>query len=105
MMSKAPKLSDQLRIVRREIAQFRHGGVMLTSEDAEGFVRRLDEIIADARNLEARGGFTGWDRNRAAEDRQRLMTPSSVIILDAFRKDPKVVPFPKPRPHPPTGRA
>jgi len=81
-------ISNQLRLVRREFAEFRHGGVVLTSEDAECFVKRLDGIILDALNLEAAADARRWER-----EHDRLMTPSSVVVLSAFRNDPKIVPL------------
>jgi len=98
-------ISKQLRLVRREFAEFRHGGVVLTSEDAECFVKRLDGIILDALNLEAAADASRWDRDNA-KDRERLMTPRSVVVLNAFRNDPKVVPlFPGRSPTHPHGRS
>ncbi|KGE00980.1 hypothetical protein [Rhizobium sp. YS-1r] len=91
-------VSEQLRRVRREFQEFRHGGVVLSSEDAEGLVHRLDEIITDALNLETIAHWRTWD-SQAAEQRQALVAPASVIVLDAFRPHSNVVRFP-PRPTP-----
>ena len=90
--------SDHLRALRRKLAEHCHGGIVLPSEEVEGIVTHLDEAIAMALSLEFSISNDEWNR-RAAEDRAQLITPASVIVLDAFRQNPKVIPFPgKPRP-------
>ncbi|CDZ32182.1 Hypothetical protein NGAL_HAMBI1145_09530 [Neorhizobium galegae bv. officinalis] len=98
-------ISNQLRLVRREFAEFRHGGVVLSSEDAECFVKRLDGIILDALNLEAAAELRRWNKE-SAQERDRLITPRSVVVLNAFRNDPKIVPlFPGRGPNHPHSRS
>ncbi|WP_440410681.1 hypothetical protein [Neorhizobium petrolearium] len=88
--------SEHLRTLRRQLADHRHGGVVLDSEQVEGIVNHLDEAIAMALNLEFAISNDLWNR-RAAEDRAKLMTPSSVVVLNAFRDGSNVVPFPRGR--------
>jgi hypothetical protein len=96
--------SEHLRGLRRKLAEHCHGGIVLDSEQVEGIVAHLDEAISMAKNLEFAISRSEWNR-RAAADREALLTSSSVVILDAFRNDSKVVPFPGRGPTHPGGRA
>jgi hypothetical protein len=96
--------SEHLRTLRRKLAEHCHGGIVLDSEQVEGIVNHLEEAISMALNLEFALSNIEWNR-RAAADREALLTSGSVIILDAFRNDSKVVPFPGRGPMHPGGRA
>lgn len=86
--------SDHLRSLRRKLADFRHGGVVLDSEQVEGLVSHIEEAISMALNLEFAVSNAEWNR-RAAAERESMMTKASVIALDALRDDPKIIPFPR----------
>jgi hypothetical protein len=62
-------LSDHLIATRNRLADFRHGGVYLNDEELEGFIKRFDEFIDTARNLESEISCREWN-DRAARDRQ-----------------------------------
>lgn len=85
--------SDHLRTLRGKLADFRHGGIVLDSDQVEGLVNHIEEAISMALNLEFAVSSAEWNR-RAAAERESMMTKASVIVLDAFRDDPKIIPFP-----------
>ena len=45
-------LSAQLKDTRNRLADYRHGGILLNSEQVDAFVEKFDEFIAMARTLE-----------------------------------------------------
>jgi len=45
-------LSAQLKDTRNRLADYRHGGILLNSEQVDAFVEKFDEFIEMARTLE-----------------------------------------------------
>lgn len=45
-------LSAQLKDTRNRLADYRHGGIILNSDQVDAFVEKFDEFIAMARTLE-----------------------------------------------------
>lgn len=91
--------SQRLREIRAKFSTFRHGGVVLQSEHVEQLVQEIDRTIALAKNLEFAVSAPAWSA-QAAADRRELLNNSSVVVLSAFRDDPKIVPFPGRGPQP-----
>ena len=60
-------LSEHLRATRNKLAEFRHGGVVLTSDQVEAFVGRFDQFLEMARALECEVSRREWN-DRAARD-------------------------------------
>jgi hypothetical protein len=102
-MSREPftmsECSERLREIRAKFSTFRHGGVVLQSEQVEQLVQEIDRTIALAKNLEFAVTSPTWTL-QAAADRRELLNNSSVVVLSAFRDDPKIVPFPGRGPQP-----
>ncbi|MGO7903627.1 hypothetical protein AB9E09_03015 [Rhizobium leguminosarum] len=96
-------VSDRLRKMSRWLAEARHGGVVLTGDQLEGVIQEVDTLLQHSLDLECALSVDGWNR-RAAEDRAKLMTPGSVVVLEAFRANSNVVTFPG-RPSPFDGSA
>jgi hypothetical protein len=90
--------SENLRKTRNKLIQFVHGGVVLDGEQVAALVADLDASIAMALNLE-------FEVNSAARTQRTIAAhnvpfgASAVVVLSAFRNDPKIIPFPGPR-HP-----
>jgi hypothetical protein len=85
----------------RWLAEARHGGVVLTGDQLEGVIQEVDTLLQHSLDLE---GALSVRNRRAAEDRAKLMTPGSVVVLEAFRANSNVVTFPG-RPSPFDGSA
>lgn len=96
-------VSDRLRKMRGWLSEARHGGVVLTGDQLEGVIQEVDTLLQHSLYLEGALDADTWNR-RAAEDRAKLMTPGSVVILEAFRNNSNVVTFPG-RPSPFDGSA
>lgn len=92
-------VSDRLRKMRRWLADNRHGGVVLTDEALEGVIQEVDGILQHSLDLESALSADEWNR-RAAADRAQLLTPGTVVILEAMRPNSNVVAFPARTPSP-----
>ena len=89
-------LSDSLRKTRNKFSDFRHGGVVLQSEEVEDLVQRLHCFAQAAEALE--GALAALRPIDPAEIRQ-MIQPHSATILHMMRPGTtNVVPFPG-KPH------
>ncbi|MGW9946963.1 hypothetical protein J2W92_002300 [Rhizobium leguminosarum] len=96
-------VSDRLRKMSRWLSEARHGGVVLSGDQLEGVIQEVDTLLQHSLDLEGALSADVWNR-RAAQDRAKMMTPGSVVILEAFRSNSNVVTFPG-RPSPFDGSA
>ncbi|TAZ57852.1 hypothetical protein [Rhizobium ruizarguesonis] len=96
-------VSERLRKMSRWLSEARHGGVVLAGDQLEGVIQEVDTLLQHSLDLEGALSVDMWNR-RAAEDRAKLMTPGSVVVLEAFRTNSNVVTFPG-RPSPFDGSA
>lgn len=85
-------VSDRLIQMRRRIEGARHGGLVLSSEDAEAFVGELSQAIEASKTLENAYSRAEWNR-RAGIDVRTLLTDQAQEILDAMRPGGNVVVF------------
>ncbi len=81
-------LSDHLKVTRNRLAEHRHGGLVLTGEDLEDFIRRMTSFVTMSIELEQKLLQAGV-KVGALDCR-----PPSVIYSDT------VVPFQPPRRRP-----
>lgn len=85
--------SENLRKTRTKLIQFVHGGIVLDGEQVAALVAELDNSIAMALNLEFEvNNSARITRTIAAHDVP--FGASAVVVLSAFRQDPKIIPFP-----------
>jgi len=95
-MMKLECLSDHLKATRSRLKEFRHGGIVLTGEPLESFIRRFDRFVEMAILLENEISRREWN-DRARVDREQLMQLGGGDILDAMRTTGRnVVPFRRP---------
>ncbi|MCZ7469026.1 hypothetical protein M0412_15175 [Agrobacterium sp. O3.4] len=91
-MSQPNLLSDRLRETRNLIADYRHGGVVLSSEQVELLVQCLDGCAETARDLEI---FVRDFQLVSRDALDRLVPPASATVLHMMRPGTNVVPFPR----------
>ncbi|MBB3947247.1 DNA-directed RNA polymerase subunit F [Rhizobium skierniewicense] len=89
-------LSENLRKERNKFADFRHGGVSMSSEEVEDFVQHLHCYIAAAEAMEtALASLCPVDPNEI----RQMVQPHGATILQMMRPGTtNVVPFPG-KPH------
>lgn len=89
-------LSDRLRKERAKFAEFRHGGVVMSSEDVENLVQHFHCYVEAAEAMET--ALAALRPIDPAEIRQ-MVQPHSATILQMMRPGTtNVVPFPG-KPH------
>ncbi len=91
-MNKLKALSERMRETRSKFADARHGGIVLSSEDTEAFVERLDAWIDHVKALEiALASLRPID----PAELTKIVPPASAAILHMMRPGTNVVPFPR----------
>lgn len=91
-MKRFDYLSDRLRDTRNRIAEHRHGGVVMSSEEVELLVKRLDGYAEMAFAMETQ--LNDMQLLNSAE-LNKLVPPASATILHLMRPGTNVVPFPR----------
>lgn len=88
-------LSENLRKTRNKLADFRHGGVVLPSDEVEELVQRMDCFVDAAEAIEqALATFRPID----PADLKRIVPARSANVLHLMRPGTNIVPFPG-KPH------
>ncbi len=84
-------LSESLRVTRSRFSDYRHGGVVLSSEEVEEFVQRLEAFVKTAEALEEAVAAL---QLVSTEQLTKTVSPASAQILHLMRPGTNVVPFP-----------
>ena len=100
MTTKLDYLSEHLKATRSRLADLRHGGLVLTGDELEGFIKRFDYFAEMAIALETALSAVEWNR-RAVVERAELLTPNAIVMLEAMRPESNVVYFRRPETPPP----
>lgn len=87
-------VSDHLKAVSSHLKEFRHGGIVLSGEELECFIDRIDSMASMAVDLENALSCTEWNR-RAIADMVAAQSEQSTAVMIAMRsEDSNVVAFP-----------